>query len=543
MHLRRVLLALATLLLLAFVAAALTAPRTGSASPNRSPSAQAATIGEWSAPEIAPGIVHAAVLATGKVLGYSHPSGLANPPWVWDPSTMTVEFVPVDVPNGSIFCSAQSFLADGRLLVTGGHLAAPGDATGIPDIYLFDPFTEEWTPAGEMAVGRWYPTNVLLGDGRTLVFAGNDEAGIPTDLVEVYDPASGMELVPGANRFLPVYPRMHLLPSGKVFVAGPQELTGTFDPATVAWQAVDSSNNGYRGAGASVLLPLQPPEYRPKVLIVGGGEPATETAEIIDLADPAPTWGSTGSMNYARRNLNAVLLPDGKILAVGGNSTGPAENPVLQAEIFDPVSETWTEVASMERPRVYHSIAILLPDGRVAAGGSDGESTVEFYSPPYLFQGQRPQISFAPEAISYGNNVQVSTPDAQDIAKVVLMRPAAVTHSVDMEQRYLELDFQASANSLTAQVPANPNLAPPGYYMLFIVNSDGVPSEAMFTRLAANAVGGVAELAEVALMSLEAPVSSGPDAGAPGATIAGAAMAGILALSGAAWYAWKRRPG
>ena len=179
----------------------------------------------------------------------------------------------------------------------------------------------------------------------------------------------------------------------------------------------------------------------------------------------------------------------------------------------------------------------------VAAGGSDGEFSVEFYSPPYFFQVPRPQIAFAPEAISYGNNFAISTPNAQDIAKVVLIRRATVTHSVDMEQRYLELDFQASANSLTAQVPANPNLAPPGYYMLFIVDSDGVPSEAMFTRLGANAVGGVAELPDVARLSLEATGSSGPGADVPGAAIAGAAMAGILALSGAAWYAWRRQTG
>lgn len=441
MPFRRMLRVLATALFVAFVAATMLAPPSGSASPDPSPSVQVSSIGEWSDPVPAPGIVHAALLATGKVLGYSHPSGLGNPPWVWDPGTMTVNFVPVDVSSGSLFCSGHSFLADGRLLVTGGHLHGPEEAAGIPDIHLFDPFTEEWTPGGEMAVGRWYPTNVSLGDGRTLVFAGNDEAGIPTDLVEVYDPASGMQVVPGANMVLPVYPRMHLLPSGKVFDAGPQNLTGTFDPATVTWQEVGLSNYGFRGAGTSVLLPLQPPDYRPKVLILGGGDPATDTAEIIDLADPNPTWGLTASMNHARRNLNAVLLPDGKILVIGGNSTGQDENPVLQAEIFDPVSETWTEVASMQRPRGYHSTAILLPDGRVAAGGSDGEFTAEFYSPPYLFQGPRPQISFAPEAISYGNNFQVSTPDAQDIAKVVLIRPAAVTHSVDMEQRYLELDF------------------------------------------------------------------------------------------------------
>ena len=543
MHLRRITLALATLLLLAFVAAA---PRIGSASPNRAPNAQAATIGEWSTPAIWPGVaVHSALLPTGKLLAYSYPQGGAgSAAWLWNSATDVLEAVPLD---RNIFCSGQSFLSDGQLLVTGGQLDGPEDSAGLTDIHLFDPLTEEWTQVGDMAVGRWYPTNVLLGDGRTLVFAGRDEVAVPTDLVEVYDPASGMQVVPGANIFLPLYPRMHVLPSGEVFDSGPQNITGTFDPTTVTWQEVGASNYGFRSAGTSVLLPLQPPEYRPKVLIVGGGggetESATNTAEIIDLADSAPTWGFTASMNHGRRNLNAVLLPDGKVLVIGGNSLGQEMNPVFQAEIFDPESQTWTAVASMQRPRVYHSTAVLLPDGRVVAAGSDGEPTAEVYSPPYLFQGLRPQISFAPEAICYGNNFKISTTDAQDIAKVVLIKPAAVTHSVNMEQRYLELNFQAGANSLTAQVPANRNLAPPGYYMLFIVDSDGVPSEAMFARLAANAVGGVAELPEVAGTPLEATGSSGPGADVPSATIAGAAIAGTLALSGAAWYAWRRQTG
>jgi hypothetical protein len=339
---------------------------------------------------------------------------------------------------------------------------------------------------------------------------------------------------------------MHLLPSGKVFDAGPQNLTGTFEPATAAWQAVGSSNYGFRSGGTSVLLPLRPPDYRPKVLILGGGNPATDTAEIIDLGDPDPAWRFTSPMNYARRNLDAVLLPDGKVLVVGGNSTGQDENPVLQAEIFDPVSETWTVVASMQRPRVYHSTAILLPDGRVAAGGSDGEVTAEFYSPPYLFQGPRPQISSAPSAVLYNASFEISTPDAQDIAKVVLIRPSAVTHSVNMEQRHVALNFQAGDGSLTVEAPANGNLAPSGYYMLFIVSSDGVPSEAVFAKLSTEVstdpVGGIAELPDVTGVPLGEEAPSGPNAGLLAGT-ATLVTASVLALGGAAWWTRRRRIG
>ena len=334
-----------------------------------------------------------------------------------------------------------------------------------------------------MQVGRWYPTNVALPDGRTLVFSGLDEQSNLTDVVEVYDPSSGMQVVPGANKLLALYPRMHVLPSGKVFHAGPENVSSTFDPATATWEAVAFTKYGYRNGGASILLPLQPPDYSPKVLILGGGSPVTNTAEIIDLGDPSPVWHYTAPLNYARHHPNVTILPNGRVLVVGGHAGD--ESPVLQAEIFDPVSETWTEVATMQRPRVYHSTAVLLADGRVLAAGSDGELTAEIYNPSYLFQGSRPQISSAPDAVFYGSSFQVPTPDAQDIAKVILIRPSAVTHSVDTEQRYVELEFATGTGLLTVQAPPSPNLAPPGYYMLSVISSAGVPSEATFIRLGA----------------------------------------------------------
>ena len=449
-------------------------------------SAQASTIGEWSAPMPWPlAGIHAAVLPTGKVLHYSYPhSGFGSEAWHWDPQTETLVPAPI---NRNVFCGALSFLPDGRLLVTGGTdpLSPPEPPPfGIKDIHAFDPLTESWTYVGDTQVGRWYPTNVTLPDGRILILSGLDEQGQLTDLVEVFDPTSGSQVVPGANKFLGLYPWMHVLPSGKLLHAGPENLTSQFDPATATWQAVALNNHGPRQDGTSVLLPLRPPDYRPRVMILGGDNPATNTAEIIDLGEQSPAWSYTTSMNNARRHANAVLLPDGNLLAVGGTVVANDDTQaVLAAELFDPESETWTELASMQRPRIYHSTAVLLPDGRVLAAGTDGEFTAEIYSPPYLFQGPRPQIVSAPGAVSYGSTFQVSTPNEQDIAKVVLIRPAAVTHSVNMEQRYVELSFQAGLNLLAVQAPPNGNIAPPGYYMLFAVDSAGVPSEATFIRL------------------------------------------------------------
>ena len=217
---------------------------------------------------------------------------------------------------------------------------------------------------------------------------------------------------------------------------------------------------------------------------MGGDNPATDTAEMIDLGEQTPAWSPTGSMNYARHHANPVLLPDGKLLVVGGTPVANSKDEaVLAAELFDPETATWTEMASMVRPRIYHSTAILLPDGRVLAAGTDGEFTAEIYSPPYLFQGPRPEISTAPPTSAYGNTFQVSSPDAQDITRVVMIRPAAMTHSVNMEQRYVELEFVAGSGVLTVQAPPSANLAPKGYYMLFVVNSADVPSEATFILL------------------------------------------------------------
>jgi hypothetical protein len=226
------------------------------------------------------------------------------------------------------------------------------------------------------------------------------------------------------------------------------------------------------------------------VLAVGGGnDPATNTAELIDLGVAAPSWSYVNSMSRGRRTLNPVLLPDGTVLVIGGTATGQNDEPVYEAEVFDPETGQWRMLARMQRPRTYHSTAVLLPDGRVLAAGSDGEFTAEIYSPPYLFRGPRPTISSAPASVAYGEQFQITTPAAQDIAEVVLIRPGAMTHSVNMDQRYVGLAFQAGAGSLSVDVPSNANAAPAGIYMLFVVNSNGVPSQAAFVEVGAGGAG------------------------------------------------------
>jgi hypothetical protein len=182
-----------------------------------------------------------------------------------------------------------------------------------------------------------------------------------------------------------------------------------------------------------------------------------------------------------------VMLPDGTVLALGG-AAGPGryENPVLQPEVFDPQDETWTALASQEAPRMYHSTALLLPDGRVlSAGGDRGayQTKAEIFSPPYLFKGPRPQIATVPENLGYGQTFDVTSPSAEDIASISLIKPGSVTHSTSFDQRFLDLSYTHNGQTLRVSAPASAAHAPPGDYMLFVVSSAGVPSVASWVHV------------------------------------------------------------
>ena len=221
--------------------------------------------------------------------------------------------------------------------------------------------------------------------------------------------------------------------------------------------------------------------------------PSSNTTFVLDMNQGSPAWQQTPSMAYPRSFLNLTTLPDGTVLATGGETDkdgGNIANAVYAAELWSPQTKTWTTMASMSKPREYHGTALLLPDGRVLVSGMGADfgqvadqKSAEFYSPPYLFKGARPTISQSPAQIQYGTNVFVGTPDNASIASVTLIRTGAVTHFFDQNERSVPLTFQQTAGGLTVTAPANAFLAPPGYYMLFIVNSAGVPSIAPFVQL------------------------------------------------------------
>ena len=190
-----------------------------------------------------------------------------------------------------------------------------------------------------------------------------------------------------------------------------------------------------------------------------------------------------------RKLFNATLLADGTVLVTGGSrgtedpNTRPT-NPAYECELWDPATGTWTQMASLTKIRTYHSIALLLPDGRVlSAGGVFGTNSAEIYSPPYLFRGSRPTITSAPAGITYGQSFFVGTPDATSISQVTFIALGSVTHGFNMGQHISRPLFSQATGGLNVTAPSNPNNTPPGYYMLFILNSNGVPSVAKIVQI------------------------------------------------------------
>ena len=442
--------------------------------------------GQWSDVFALPLIaIHANLLPTGKVLLFSAEHGAPGiHAWVLDPQTLAL--TNVAPPAGwNLDCAGHSFLPDGRLLVAGGTLQF-NPLLGSKRAALFDPYSEEWVPIEDMADGRWYPTNVTLPDGRVVTMSGVDgtTGGLNPD-IELWDPngSANWELL--GQRLMPDYPNLHVMPSGLVFRSGPDSQTETFNPATLAWSPVATTNAPARYEAPSVLLP---PTLN-RVMLMGGyvetsGTP-TNSVETIDLSAPTPAWTIGPHMLTRRIQHNAVLLPDAKVLVVGGrrNTAGGVGDSVMVPEIFDPAMSAWEAVAPHRVARMYHSTALLLPDGRVLVGGGDYHPSGEIYSPPYLFAGPRPVISAAPAAIAYGDTFPVSFGGGSPPFTISLIAPSAVTHSNNMTQRYVRLTQMATVGTAAVPAPATANLAPPGFYMLFVTDATGVPSVSRMVRV------------------------------------------------------------
>ena len=429
-----------------------------------------AQVGQWSSVFSSPIVaLHLHVMPNGKVLSWGHDGS----PQVWDPATGT--FTPA--PSASLmFCSGHNFLPDGRLLVAGGHIQ---DGRGLPNTNLFSAAGNSWQVGSPMTKGRWYPTNTTLANGFVVTIAGTDEGGANVPIPEVWNGSSWIQLT-GASLGLPYYPRTFLAPDGRVFYAGEQQQSRYLNTSGAgSWTNGPLRTFGTRDYGSAVM-------YEPgKILYVGGGPP-TSSAEVINLNLPSPSWVATGSMQFARRHLNATVLPTGQVLATGGTSGSGFNNPngaAHAAEVWDPATGAWSTLASNAVTRIYHSTTVLLPDGRIFhsgsgdAGGVPDELSYEIFSPPYLFKGARPTITGAtPASVNYGGALFVETPDGASITKVSFIRLGSATHAFDAGQRFVPLTFGQGTGGLNVTLPAGATIAPPGPYMLFVVNGNGVPS-------------------------------------------------------------------
>jgi Domain of unknown function (DUF1929)./Glyoxal oxidase N-terminus. len=423
---------------------------------------------------------HMILMHTGKVLVWNGGSVVG----VWDPSTGLVKLTPLFTKN--LHCAGQTTLADGRLLVVGGTDSDSAiKNAGINMVALFDPSTNTWTVGAPMHKPRWYPTATALSDGRVLVTSGRDADGKTVVLPpELYNPQTdSWTLLTGANRKETLYPHMFVLPDGRLFEAGSFAQTGFLDiNGAGAWRVGPVNSFGSKGYSESAAM------YVPgKIIRAGGGvgKPAIAKAAVFDMS--SSTWRDVSPMHFPRHHHNLVILADGQVMVVGGSKEGDIEREaVLEGEIWDPTTEQWTIVAPMSEARIYHSSALLLPDGRVVIGGGEkaGKLRAQIFSPPYLFKEPRPTISSSPATIYHNSPFTVGTPAAANISSVALMRPAAVTHAFDQNQRYVPLSFtQLDVGSLLVTAPTNSNIAPPGYYMLIIKNTNGVPSVAAWVHL------------------------------------------------------------
>jgi hypothetical protein len=450
-----------------------------------------AEVGSWSS-AANPGTktigISAALLQTGKVLmfGGKYKSTDKNTAaYLFDPVSRTGHEVPAPA---AVFCGAITFLSDGRLLSAGGADPVP---KGIVDLWLFDPITEVWLRQPDSPLGRYYPTSTRLADGRVLIAAGQELDGTTINpTVEVYTPpAAGSTMgtleVVGPAHVTNFYPHQWLMSDGKVLQVESVKSYG-LDPVIGAWTRLPSLPSPSGQGSAGLVLPGDP-DGSSRVMIVGGNVKGIGQRRTFsfDYANPTQGWSAGTSLPTARAHMNVVQVPDGSAFGIGGNSTDLYADGQRQTMAYDPATDTWTNMAVQTPRRAYHSTALLLPDGRIMSAGDTGSGggrqLIDFYSPPYLFKGERPVITSAPEVVGYNSSFSIGT-SGPEATKAVLMAPAATTHAVEMNARRVELAVTRTAGGFTAVAPTS-TVAPPGYYMLFTLTADGVPSTASWVHI------------------------------------------------------------
>lgn len=488
--------------------------------------------------------IHATLLPTGKVLfwGFEWTQNIitrtatshqetAGASTIWDPAKGTgpgaFKAVPapmIDVDGDGtaervpLYCSGQVLLADGRVLVTGGTLdlrwgeRGYTNPPGIKVVLIFDPRTETWARGQDMTVPRWYPTQVKLADGRVAVLGGFD-AGRPTSLTATLDVISPdgatTTHAPSGGRLTWTYPGLLLMPSSRVLLAGPLKGdTGLLNPRTLTWQ--DTARLPADRGGSNLVPVPSRSGASPQAMLIGGVDflaPSREGTEpmayrttlTFDERRAARGWRPSPSQHRPRNWPNTVLLPDGSMVTLGGGTQITRRDAAYtttranrHVELWDPRTGRWRLGPAQREDRTYHSVGVLLPDGRVWSAGDDANpnrdgDTAEVYEPPYLFRGARPRILAGPRRVRprerFALTVAGPVPE-----RVTMLAPSATTHALDMNQRFVELrvlrrERRGGRTRLTVLGPRSAAVAPPGPWMLFALSERGAPSVARWTSV------------------------------------------------------------
>ncbi len=458
----------------------------------------AAQFGQWSDVDDWPLVaIHANLLPNGKVLSWdATPDDSDDDPHttdnfttrvtLWDPVTNTHQSTNNDTDT-DLFCAGSAHLWDGRILFAGGDSGTARANGPLENTNIYDPETNTWRRVTNMATPRWYSSVAALPNGEMLTYAGFYE---PDPVAEVFQFNETWRTLSFTTPFDfgEDYQWMQSTPNGDVITFGPQNIIATIETGGEGQWITGPPRDDVtsRTYGSYAMYDIG------KVIVSGGGD-SESSAVVIDTATQQTT--TTGSMNIGRRQHNLTILADGSVLATGGNSDGSrlvsTTSPVYSPEIWNPDTGQWRLMNDMQGNRQYHSVALLLADGRVlsAGGGICGdcyavgyeEQTAEIYSPPYLFSSGntpavRPVISAVPDEVDYGYSFTVATAQATSIERAHFIKLGAATHSQNQDQRLVPLMFDRYADRLVVQVPDSRNDAPPGHYLLFLVDNQGVPS-------------------------------------------------------------------
>ncbi|WP_229784253.1 galactose oxidase-like domain-containing protein [Pilimelia anulata] len=488
-----------------------TGVRPGTARATRSAAADPGQSGAWSAVAGTPVVpVFQAVLPSGRVLIWdsvgdnaaeTYPDHSFTRAMVWNPRNNT--YKRVDLKGTNIFCAGFAHLPNGDVLVAGGNANAKLDGTVRTHVFHWQ--TETWTRGRDMAGARWYPSVAGTANGEGVIIGGGPATA------EVYQANGTLRSLPGFTKYSArLYPFLASRPDTQLGLLGPDPTGYTVStPGGAVITGTGKRDGITRDYGGFATYHIG------KSIVVGGGDITeggaarvpSRTAVVLDSnTGRVPAVAATGSLASGRRQHNVTVLADGSVLATGGMTSAAVSGLVdlghaaTSAERWNPATGKWTVLASARRIRQYHSASVLLPDGRVMTGGGGIcgicmdvgylEKNVEYFSPPYLFKkdgsGQRavrPVVSAAPTGIGINTTFTLTSASAASIRKVALVGLGDATHSVDQGQRYVPLTFTTAGSTLTVKGPPTGGVAPPGYYMLFVVDAAGVPSVASMVQV------------------------------------------------------------